>query len=140
MEEKKRVKFRFNRCSRLVSQICCFLDRVVSKQFSYLHKNLDFKYLQKGMSTHILGSKPGPSLFVSGRKFFISRMELTNTGDVTYYITIQSLHPQFWEFFSRYNWSLSNSIIRMKTTISNKRFQELLVNSHIVLMREMSQK
>ena len=48
-----------------------------------------------------LESKPGPSFlsFVSVSKYFISRVELNNTGDVSYYMTLQSLHPQSWEFF-----------------------------------------
>ena len=38
------------------------------------------------------GDWPGPSYFVSGRKYFPSPIVLNETGDVT-------LHPQTWEFF-----------------------------------------
>ena len=41
------------------------------------------------------------SLFVSGRKYFILRVELTETRDVTYYMALESLHLQSWEFFPR---------------------------------------
>ena len=43
--------------------------------------------------------KPVPSLFVSGRLYFISRMEVNNTGNVTFYITLHSPHPQSLELF-----------------------------------------
>ena len=38
------------------------------------------------------GAWPGPSYFVSGRKYFPTRIVLNVTGEVT-------LHPQSWEFF-----------------------------------------
>ena len=46
-----------------------------------------------------LCDKPGASHFVSGRKYFISRVELNETGGITCYMTLQSLNSQSWEVF-----------------------------------------
>ena len=45
------------------------------------------------------GARPCPSLFVSGRKYFPSRIVLNVTGDVTLYITVNFCIRQSWEFF-----------------------------------------
>ena len=66
---------------------------------SHLSKNYSVQIISVVIWVCTCWSKPGPSLFVSGRKYFISRMELNITGVVTFYITLQSLHLQIWDFF-----------------------------------------